>query len=389
MKFTNRLITLFILIALALGLRFGILRYLDDHYPAWLRLVIVVVILGVGAVFVLRGTAKIIEETTDVLQERTKLSGGLLQSLGTAFPDMVLGVTAALISLRLQSSDYARAIDYAIIAAATTFGSNIYNIGHAAWCVWRQNLANRAGKSIIMFPGIAAGGSVTPMAQHTTKPTIAEFDTATKVLVALTILTAVVALSMVAFGQVQHPPANITGSLYQLIKPVGLVVLLAAIGVLYYFRKTKRADSPLPEVYAAEEYYRTKPTLTIWLHLGLAGAAILMAAESMVHAIETFSHLTHVPFVIAGVLAGIIGCLGEMIVVHNFSVHPKGRIGDAIMGVAMDNIVTIMGAAIVAVMGGIFLGSNALIIIFVIIFTLNTVLMQQISILKNFYLTDK
>jgi hypothetical protein len=122
--------------------------------------------------------------------------------------------------------------------------------------------------------------------------------------------------------------------------------------------------------------------------LVLAGAAILLAAESMVHAIETFSHITQVPFVIAGVLAGMIGCLGEMIVVHNFSVHPKGRMGDAVMGVAMDNIVTIMGAAIVAVMGGIFLGSNALIIIFVIIFTLNTVLIGQISTLKNFYLKE-
>lgn len=389
MKLNNRLLSLFVLVGLAIGLRFGLLRFLEEHYPVWLRLSIVVVILGIGAVFVLRGTAKIIEETTDVLQERTKLSGGLLQSLGTAFPDMVLGITAALISLRLQNSDYSRAIDYAIIAAATTFGSNIYNIGHAVWCVVRQNIANRLNKAVLMFPGLKVGGVVKPMSEHTIKPRIVEFDTALKVLVALTILTAIVALSMVAFGRVENLPENTTGSLYQLIKPMGVVVLLCCIGVLYFFRKTKRAENPLPDVHAAEDYYRLKRTPVIWLHLALAGAAILLAAESMVHAIETFSHLTHVPFVIAGVLAGMIGCLGEMIVVHNFSVHPRGRIGDAVMGVAMDNIVTIMGASIVAVMGGIFLGSNALIIIFVIIFTLNTILVQQISTLKNFYLTDK
>ena len=98
---------------------------------------------------------------------------------------------------------------------------------------------------------------------------------------------------------------------------------------------------------------------------------------------EVFSDLTHLPFVLTGILAGIIGCFGEMLVVHNFSVNPKGRIGDAIVGVAMDNIVTTLGASIVAVMGGIFLGGNSLIIIFMVILAGNTVLIQQISRLKN------
>jgi len=71
----------------------------------------------------------------------------------------------------------------------------------------------------------------------------------------------------------------------------------------------------------------------------------------------------------------------------NFTVNPKGRIGDALVGVAMDNIVTTMGASIVAVMGGIFLGGNALILIFVIILALNSVLIWQISKLKNYFLT--
>jgi hypothetical protein len=46
-----------------------------------------------------------------------------------------------------------------------------------------------------------------------------------------------------------------------------------------------------------------------------------------------------------------------------------------------------LGAAIVALMGGIFFGGNALIIIFVIILSLNTVLIWQISKLKNYFLT--
>jgi len=71
------------------------------------------------------------------------------------------------------------------------------------------------------------------------------------------------------------------------------------------------------------------------------------------------------------------------LVVHNFSVNPKGRIGDAIVGVAMDNIVTTLGAAIVAIMGGIFLGSSSLILIFIIILAANTVLLEQIAKLKN------
>lgn len=124
----------------------------------------------------------------------------------------------------------------------------------------------------------------------------------------------------------------------------------------------------------------------MWVHLLISGIAILLAAESMVHAVQAFCEITGLAIVLAGVLAGLIGCLGEMIVVHNYSVNPKGRLADALVGVGMDNIVTTMGASIVAMMGGIFLGGNALILIFVIILTLNTFLITQISKLKN-YLT--
>ena len=106
----------------------------------------------------------------------------------------------------------------------------------------------------------------------------------------------------------------------------------------------------------------------------------------MVGAVEMFCDMLNIPFVMAGILIGVIGCLGEMIVVHNFSINPNGRIGDAIVGVSMDNIVTIAGASIIAIMGGIFLGGNSLILIFVIILCSNSVLIWQIAKLKNYFI---
>jgi len=386
----NRFIFIIFLLLAALFLRFGLVsRLLAEGNNTWLRMLSVFLILGIGAAFVLRGTAKVIEETTAVLSEKTKLAGGLLQSFGTAFPDMVLGIIAALISLRLRSVDMAKAINFGIIAAATTFGSNIYNIGHAAWCIFRQNLANQKNKIINMFPKIKKGGQLLPIAEHSTKPAMAEIDNAIDVSTVLTVLTAVVAVSMVLFGQIKNPPAGIKGDLYQLIRPVGFAILILSVFVLYFFRKTKRTENPLAEITEGEQYYRERPGFVLWSNLLLSGATILIAAESMVQAVEVFCDITGVPFVVAGVLTGIIGCLGEIIVVHNFSVNPKGRIGDAITGVAMDNIVTIAGAAIVAIMGGIFLGGNALILIFVVILTLNTVLVWQLSRLKNYFMKTK
>jgi Ca2+/Na+ antiporter len=375
---------LFTYVAGALVLRFVLEQFIDEKYGFWVRIISVVVILLFGALFVLKGTAKIIEETTGALSKKTKLAGGMLQSLGTAFPDMILGVVAAVISLRLVSTDYPAAINYAIIAAATTFGSNIYNIGHAVWCVYRQNLANQKGKPILMFPFAKKLGTVTPLKDHKAKPALGEFDNSIDILNVLTLLTAAVAISMVLFGRLSNPPAGMTGDLYQLVKPVGVVILVLCIFAIYYFRKSKKEESRLAEE-EEENYYHKKSITTIFVHLLFSGVAILFAAETMVNAVKVFSDLTGLPFVMTGVLAGIIGCLGEMIVIHNFTVNPKGRIGDAIVGVSMDNIVTTMGAAIVAIMGGIFLGGNALILIFVIILALNTMLIWQISRLKNYF----
>jgi hypothetical protein len=230
-------------------------------------------------------------------------------------------------------------------------------------------------------------GMVIPMHDHKTKPSLREIDSAIDILNVLTILTTIVALSMVMFGQVKSQIPNISGDLYQLIRPMGFVILALCIYTMYRFRKTKRDHVLVEELVQEERYYEKKATWMVLGYLIISGIAILFAAESMVRAVEQFCSITGTPFVVAGVLAGIIGCIGEMIVVHNFTVNPKGRIGDALMGVGMDNIVTTMGACIVAIMGGIFLGGNSLILIFILILACNTVLIWQISKLKSYFLS--
>ncbi|MFA5886968.1 MAG: hypothetical protein WC863_04340 [Patescibacteria group bacterium] len=384
MLIKNKFAKIIVYIVAALGLRFLLVdKLLDQGGVWWVQALVIGLIFYIGIGYIFSGTAKVIEETTDVLKDRTKLAGGFLQAFGTAFPDMVIGIVAAFISLKIRDTDYTRAINLAVVAAATTFGSNIYNIIHAAWCIYRQNLANLTGRNILMFPFFKSGGSLNPITQHKNKPTRREIDNAIRILTALTVLTAFVAISMVLFGKVEAGIMGISGDMYELIWPVGIALFFLCAGVLYYFRQSERPESPLSEIVNDERYYNRQGTWRIWLDLIMSGLAILFAAESMVRAIEVFSHLTHIPFVITGVLAGLIGCFGEMIVVHNFSVHANGRIGDAIVGVAMDNIVTTLGAAIVAIMGGIFLGGNSLILIFIIILAFNTILIEQISKLKN------
>lgn len=370
-------------IILAFLLKFVLADRLLEAGPWWAQASVTLAIFAIGIWYVFRGTADVIEETTDVLKERTGLAGGFLQSLGTAFPDMIIGVVAAILSFQVRETDPVRAINLAILAAAATFGSNIYNILHATWCVWRQNVADTLGRHVLMLPRAKSFGTLRPLGEHKTIPSMREMDAAIEVLTALTLLTAFVAISMVLFGRVDGGIPGVSGDLYQLILPVGIVLLILSITVLYLFRKSHRPEAPTPEMRREERYYAKQGTPRIWADLVFSGVAILFAAEAMVRAMEVFSHLAHVPFVITGVLAGIIGCFGEMLIVHNFSVHPKGRIGDAIVGVAMDNIVTTLGASLVAIMGGIFLGGSSLILIFVIILAGNTILIQQISRLKN------
>lgn len=385
MKNKNRLFQIVTFVLSALVLRLFVVDELllgtENHL---IQSVAIIIVFAVGMGYIFNGTVKVVEETTDVLKDRTGLAGGLLQALGTAFPDMIVGIMAAIVSLQVRDTDYVRAINLAIIAAAATFGSNIYNIIHAVWRVSRQNLADAKGKAVMMFPGLKFAGKVKPLSEHNIKPSIFEIDNAISILTVLTLLTAFVAVTMVLFGQVPKDASlGISGDLYQLIRPVGLILFVLCASVLYYFRKSERKESMDGEVIKAERYYATQKTSRIWFDLALSGLAILLTAESMVRAIEIFSDLTGAPFVIAGILAGFVGCFGEMMVVHNFSVNPNGRISDAISGVAMDNIFTTMAASIVAIMGGIFLGGNALILIFIIILASNTVLIEQITRLRN------
>ncbi|MBX4200615.1 hypothetical protein KW786_00645 [Candidatus Parcubacteria bacterium] len=384
----NKPLRIIVLLLVAAFLRFFLVGFLEEASEVWFKILDVILIIGVGT-FILKEIAEVIEETTEILSERTKLASGLLQSLGTAFPDMVLGIVAALISLSLVRENYGLAINFAIIAAATTFGSNIYNIAHAILCVFRQNVANVKGVKVPMVPGVKKLGLVTPMKDHIRKPSLKEIEGSLDIFNTLTVLTAIVALSMVIFGQVKDPVSTVPGDLYQLVKPMGFVILALCLIIMYYFRKTKREHSVIEGEPEEQNYYHKKSTWVVLGYLLVSGIAILFAAESMVRAVEAFCTLTGTPFVVAGVLAGIIGCIGEMIVVHNFTVNPRGRIGDALVGVGMDNIVTTMGAAIVAVMGGIFLGGNSLILIFIFILTLNTVLIWQVSKLKTYFILNK
>ncbi len=366
-------------LVLGLCLRFFLKPALesDNHMFVWL---LVVAMLGVGVYLILQ-TAEVIEKTTGVLKDRTGLAGGLLQAVGTAFPDMVIGVVSAVLSLQAAATDYTRSINLAIIAASTTFGSNIYNILHAAWCVYRQNKADKLGKNVLMFPGLKMGGELIPLKKHKVKPGLVEINAAMEIAVYLGLLTLMVAVGMVLFGKVEKSDAlqMFPGDLYQLTKPIGLVVLAASLVIIYFFRKSHATHDSEGE----ENYYFNRTSARIWLDLFLSGFVILLAAEGLVEAVTKFSELTGVPYVLTGIGTALVGCLGEMIVIHNFSVHPKGRLADAITGVVMDNVVTIIGACLISLIGGIFLGSDALIIIFVIVLFSKILLMHEVAELKD------
>jgi Ca2+/Na+ antiporter len=378
-KYMKKLIIkVILLLSGSIILKYYFSRHLLEDQSYFIEVLSIIIILIAGA-YIIFNIAKYIEDITAILKDKTGLAGGLLQAFGTAFPDMALGITAAIISLSYVRSDHFLAIQYAIVAASTTFGSNIYNIGHAAWCIWRQNLANKTGKTIKMFP-VIGGGQVSPLSKHNIKPTILEINTAIKVLTALSLLTTVTVLGMVFLGQVDTP-VGMTGDLYQLKWYIGIILAVLIVLTLYIFRKN----------YGSHQEENHNPfcgvnILVLWVFLVVSGVIILFTAEAMIESVIKLSELTHLPTVASGLLAGIIGCLGEMLVIHNFTVNPRGRIGDAIVGVAMDNIVTILGASIIAIMGGIFLGGASLIIIFVVILCLNIVLVWQVAELKDEYI---
>lgn len=372
---------LLVLVALSAVLRFYIIKGPLTSDNLALQLGVILAILAVGGIIIYQ-VASYIEDITTILKDKTGLAGGLLQAFGTAFPDMALGITAAITSLSYAGTNQLLAIQYAIVAASTTFGSNIYNIAHAAWCIFRQNQANEKNKTLKMFP-FFGGGKVQPLQNHHIKPKVIEINTAISVLVALSVLTTIVVLSMVFFGKIT-PPEGIVGDLYQLKWYIGIIMVALIALTLYMFRKNYGSHQD-----DETNSFTSAHSLVLWLVLIVCGVIILFTAESMVEAVVKFSEITHIPAVISGLLVGIIGCLGEMLVIHNYTVNPKGRIGDAVVGVAMDNIVTLLGASVIAIIGGIFLGGSALIAIFIVILCLNAVLIWQVSRLKDHYIGTK
>lgn len=377
-KKISPLMTIGMVVALAILLKFLSDGFLESQ-SLWLVWVTIVLVTALG-IYLIKLTADIIEDSTAVLKDRTGLAGGMLQAFGTALPDMIIGMAAALLSLGVVKSNPQLAFSYALIATSATFGSNIYNIGFAAWCLHRQNVSCKKDEEIPMFP-LFGGGIVKPMSRHINKPFVFEFNTSIRVLSALTFLTTFIVMGMVFFGRVSTPYAS--GDVYQLNGYLGLLVLIFAIGTLIYFRKDHSRSKAEPE-----NPFINYHQLLLWATLLVSGVSIFIGAEAMVEALNRFSELTSIPVIFTGVAAGIIGCLGEMMVIYNFTTHPKGRIGDAVVGIAMDNILTIIGASIVAILGGIYLGSNALIVIFVLILMLNTVLMWQVSELKDEYIRE-
>lgn len=372
-------LTLVSLLALSAFLRFYLIKGPLNTDNLLIQLAVIIITLAIGGIVIYQ-VANYIEDITTILKDKTGLAGGLLQAFGTAFPDMALGITAAIVSLSYAGTNQLLAIQYAIVAASTTFGSNIYNIAHAAWCIFRQNKANETGKTLKMFP-VVGGGKVQPLQNHHIKPKVIEINTAISVLVALSVLTTVVVLSMVFFGKIT-PPTGITGDLYQLKWYIGVIMVALILLTLYIFRKNYGSHQD-----DETNSFTNSHGIVSWIVLVICGVIILFTAESMVEAVVKFSEITHIPAVISGLLVGIIGCLGEMLVIHNYTVNPKGRIGDAVVGVAMDNIVTLLGASVIAIIGGIFLGGSALIAIFIVILCLNAVLIWQVAKLKDHYIS--
>jgi Ca2+/Na+ antiporter len=173
--------------------------------------------------------------------------------------------------------------------------------------------------------------------------------------------------------------------LYQLNAISGGFLIAIAALVIFKFRKNTSAEIEDDH----DNEFQGKNNFIVTISLLFSGLIIFLTAQSMVLSVEHFTELTHFPLVLAGALSGLVGCLGEMVVVHNFTINPKGRIGDALVGVGMDNIVTLIGASIVAIMGGVFLGGSEIIIIFCGVLFLNTILLLQAGKLKNHYIDQK
>jgi len=150
------------------------------------------------------------------------------------------------------------------------------------------------------------------MSQHQNLPKVKELDAAMSVLSGLSVLTAVVAISMVVFGKVAEVPQGMTGDLYRLVRPMGGVILGLCGGLVWYFRKSERGKNAVEKIAQEEKYYHRQPAVVMWGHLMVAGIAILLVAESMIRAVQVVAEISGIPLVVVGVLTGIIGCMEKL-----------------------------------------------------------------------------
>jgi len=333
----------------------------------------------VGMVCILK-TAPSIGLAAQALKGRTRLAPGLLQAVGTAVPDMVIGVLAAILSLKVLQSDPAKSIHLAMIAGSTTLASNIYNIAYAAWCLWRQNTADRLGRHVLMIPGWKNTGVLTPMSVKHRKPSKAEIDAGISLLTALSVVTALCALSLVIAGKNTGASVELSVDIYRLGRWPAVIILVLCAYLLFAFRKAHG-----PSLSQTDSERVKIANWKVWLSLLAGGCVLVFSAQAVIAAILESATRASIPVTVAGSVAALIGCLGEMAVIHDFSVHPHGNVMDAVTGVAMDNFVTLIGACSIALLGGIYLGGAEAILIFVCILMANTLLIFQTSRLGNIH----
>ncbi len=372
------LTVLFVLVTTVALLSFFLTQY--KHF-IWIYIALMLQ-LFVGIYCIVK-TSKIIGAVSQSLKYQTGIAAGVLQAIGTALPDMAIGILAAILSVSEVSGDYYRSVQYGIVAGSTTLGSNIYNILFASWCVWRQDKSNRLKREVLMFPPIKKWGKLTPLSQQELRPSLKEISSSLTLLLILSAITAFVAISVVFSGTIENSSELFQQDIYKFNKGMALFILMACLFFIYEFRKAQLRGNGKDKI---DQEGTGSSMFRNWFSLLVATVILFVSAYMVIEAITRISELTNIPIEVLGMATALVGCLGEMIVIYDFSVHQSGTIIDAITGVTMDNFLTIIGTCFIALIGGIYLGSSAAIIIFIFIMLANTVLIVQTAKLRDEYL---
>ncbi len=367
----------------ALVITVAVLTHFLTQYKHLVWISIAFVLQLLAGIYCIVKTAKTIGAVSQSLKYQTGIAAGVLQAIGTALPDMAIGILAAILSVREASGDYYRSIQYGMVAGSTTLGSNIYNILFASWCVWRQDKSDRVKREVLMFPLIKKWGRLTPLSQQELKPTLREISSSLTLLLILSAITALVAISVVFSGIIESSPELFQQDIYKFDKGMALFILMACLFLIYEFRKAQ-SSSNVKEKTNLEDTGNS--VIRNWFFLLVATFILFISAYMVIEAITRISELTNIPIEVLGMATALVGCLGEMTVIYDFSIHQSGTIIDAITGVTMDNFFTIVGTCLIALIGGIYLGSSTAIIIFICIMLANTVLIVQTAKLKDEYL---